>query len=133
MARSDSKQPMDLAWKATAALATLASGFLAEKVVALGWRALTGKEAPRDEDTLVDYQLLEVVAFAVISGTAITLARQAHPAPGRHVAREPPPHVRSGPQGPRVLIDLLAGSGHGRGQSSPWHGPDRRRWSLYDT
>lgn len=66
----------DLAWKATAAVATLASGFVAEKVVALGWRAVTGKPAPREEDQLLNYQLAEVVAFAVISGAAITLVRE---------------------------------------------------------
>ena len=33
-------QTTDFMWKATAAVATLASGFVAEKVVALGWRLL---------------------------------------------------------------------------------------------
>ena len=33
-------QTTDFMWKATAAVATLASGFVAEKVVALGWRAI---------------------------------------------------------------------------------------------
>lgn len=75
MANEDQPK-MDLAWHATAAVATLASGLVAEKVVAFGWKALTGHEAPRDEEKLLDYQLLEVVAFAVISGATITLMRQ---------------------------------------------------------
>lgn len=76
MAKKDDKPQMDLAWKATAAVATLASGFVAEKVVALGWKALTGKEAPKDEEKLLDYQLLEVAAFAVISGATMALVRE---------------------------------------------------------
>lgn len=66
----------DLAWKVTAAAATLASGFVADKVVALGWRAITGHQAPREEDQVLEYKLMEVVAFAVISGAAIALTRQ---------------------------------------------------------
>ena len=38
-------QTTDFMWKATAAVATLASGFVAEKVVALGWRVVSGKPA----------------------------------------------------------------------------------------
>ncbi len=69
-------QTTDFMWKATAAVATLASGFVAEKVVALGWRAITGRPAPREEDQLLNYKLAEVVAFAVISGATITLVRE---------------------------------------------------------
>ena len=53
-------QTTDFMWKATAAVATLASGFVAEKVVALGWRAITGRPAPREEDQLLNYKLAEV-------------------------------------------------------------------------
>ena len=72
----EEKPQMDLAWKATSAVATIAAGFVAEKVVAAGWKAVTGKEAPKEEDQLLDYQLLEVVAFAVISGAVMTVTRQ---------------------------------------------------------
>ncbi|MCR2051294.1 DUF4235 domain-containing protein [Actinomyces bowdenii] len=75
MAKNDSNGT-DFTWKATAAVATLASGFVAEKVVALGWRAFTGKPAPREEDQLLNYQLTEVVVFAIISGATITLVRE---------------------------------------------------------
>lgn len=70
------KAKTDLAWKATSALTLLASGFIAEKVVALGWKAVTGRPAPKDEDKLLDYQLGEVIAFAVISGAIMTLTRE---------------------------------------------------------
>ena len=69
-------QTTDFMWKATAAVATLASGFVAEKVVALGWRAVTGRPAPREEDQLLNYKLAEVIAFAVISGATIALVRE---------------------------------------------------------
>ena len=69
-------QTTDFMWKATAAVATHATGFVAEKVVALGWRAITGRRAPREEDQLLNYKLAEVVIFAVISGATITLVRE---------------------------------------------------------
>ena len=69
-------QTTDFMWKATAAVATLASGFVAEKVVALGWRAISGKPAPREEDQLLNYKLAEIVTFAIISGATVTLVRE---------------------------------------------------------
>ena len=66
-------QTTDFMWKATAAVATLASGFVAEKVVALGWRAISGKPAPREEDQLLNYKLAEIVTFAINSGATVTL------------------------------------------------------------
>ena len=69
-------QTTDFMWKATAAVATLASGFVAEKVVALGWRAISGRPAPREEDQLLNYKLAEIVTFAIISGATVTLVRE---------------------------------------------------------
>ena len=69
-------QTTDFMWKATAAVATLASGFVAEKVVALGWRVVSGKPAPREEDQLLNYKLAEIVTFAIISGATVTLVRE---------------------------------------------------------
>lgn len=66
----------DLGWKATSAITTIISGFVAEKAVKIGWKVVTGHPAPEKEDQLLQYQLIEVVAFAVISGAAMTLARQ---------------------------------------------------------
>ncbi len=76
MAKSGSKAQADLMWKATSVATTVVAGLIADKVVAAGWSLATGRPAPRDEDQLLDYQLLEVVAFAVISGAALALTRQ---------------------------------------------------------
>ena len=71
---TDSKQN-DFAWKATSALTLLASGIVAEKVVAAGWKAVTGRPAPK-KDQLLTYRLGDVVAFAVVSGAVLSLTSQ---------------------------------------------------------
>lgn len=71
---SDSKN--DFAWAAASALILLASSIVAEKVVAAGWKAATGRPAPQDDDQVLNYRLGEVVAFAVVSGAAMSLTRQ---------------------------------------------------------
>ena len=71
---TDSKN--DFAWAAASALILLASSIVADKVVAAGWKAVTGRPAPQDDDQVLNYQLGEVVAFAVVSGAAMSLARQ---------------------------------------------------------
>ncbi|RAX21533.1 DUF4235 domain-containing protein [Actinomyces sp. Z5] len=65
-----------LGWTVASALSLLVSGTVAEKAVAAGWKAVTGKPAPREEDQVLSYRLGEVVAFAVISGAVMTLTRQ---------------------------------------------------------
>ncbi|MDU0349086.1 DUF4235 domain-containing protein [Actinomyces sp. MRS3W] len=65
-----------LSWTVTSALTLLVSGAIAEKAVAIGWQAVTGRPAPREEDQVLSYRLGEVVAFAVISGAVMTLTRQ---------------------------------------------------------
>ena len=76
MAKSDSKAQADLMWKATSVVTTLVAGMVADNVVAAGWKLVTGRPAPRDEDKLLDYKLLEIATFAVISGAALALTRQ---------------------------------------------------------
>ena len=71
---TDSKN--DFAWAAASALILLASSIVADKVVAAGWKAVTGRPAPQDDDPVRNYQLGEVVAFAVVSGAAMSLTRQ---------------------------------------------------------
>ena len=71
---SDSKN--DFAWAAASALILLASSIVADKVVAAGWKAVTGRPAPQDDDQVLNYRLGEVVAFAVVSGAAMSLTRQ---------------------------------------------------------
>ena len=71
---TDSKN--DFAWTAASALILLASGIVAEKVVAAGWKAVTGRPAPQDDNQVLNYQLGEVVVFAVVSVAAMSLTRQ---------------------------------------------------------
>ena len=71
---TDSKN--DFAWAAASALILLASSIVADKVVAAGWKAVTGRPAPQDDDQVLNYQLGEVVAVAVVSGAAMSLTRQ---------------------------------------------------------
>ena len=71
---TDSKN--DFAWAAASALILLASGLVAERVVDAGWKAVTGRPAPQDESQVLNYRLGEVVAFAVVSGAAMSLTRQ---------------------------------------------------------
>ena len=71
---SDSKN--DFAWAAASALILLASSIVAEKVVAAGWKAATGRPAPQDDDQVLNYRLGEVVAFAIVSGAVMSLTRQ---------------------------------------------------------
>ena len=54
----------------------LASGVVAEKIVAVGWQTMTGRPAPKDDDKLLSYQLGEVAAFAIVSGAVMSLTRQ---------------------------------------------------------
>lgn len=74
MAKSNKKQ--DLTWKLTAAAATFASGYVADKVVSLGWRTVTGRPAPKDQTKLTSYAVAELAAFAIISGAVLTLTRE---------------------------------------------------------
>ena len=71
---SDSKN--DFAWAAASALILLASSIVADKVVAAGWKAVTGRPAPQDDDQVLNYRLGEVVAFAIVSGAVMSLTRQ---------------------------------------------------------
>lgn len=64
----------EMTWAVTAAVATLVAGVVADRAIAAGWRAITGKTAPTADD-LLDYRLTEVVAFAVVSGATLNLMR----------------------------------------------------------
>ena len=76
MAKSGSKAQADLMWQATSVVTTLVAGMVADSVVAVGWRLVTGRPAPQEEDQLLDHKLAEVVAFAVLSGAVLALTRQ---------------------------------------------------------
>lgn len=66
----------DFTWTATSALTMVAAGFVANKVVSTGWRAVTGRAAPKDQDELLSAGLAEVVVFAVVSGALVSLTRE---------------------------------------------------------
>ena len=126
-------QTTDFMWKATAAVATLASGFVAEKVVALGWRAISGRPAPREEDQLLNYKLAEIVTFAIISGATVTLVRELglRQAAKWYSARRPnSPYALRAIGSSTVLVVMgavLMSTGRDRqcGQHGPGHALDR--------
>ena len=66
----------DLAWTATSALTVMAAGFVAEKVISSGWKAVTGRPTPKDQEQVLSNRLGEVIVFAVISGALISLTRE---------------------------------------------------------
>jgi hypothetical protein len=65
---------MDIGWRVVSTGATLAATLLTTKVVTTGWKAVTGKDAPVDEDD-PDVEWWEVIAFTVVSGALLGLAR----------------------------------------------------------
>ncbi|MDO4242876.1 MAG: DUF4235 domain-containing protein [Actinomyces sp.] len=66
----------NLAWTATSALTMVAAGFVADKIVSTGWKAVTGRATPKDQDELLTAGIAEVVVFAVVSGALISLTRE---------------------------------------------------------
>ncbi|KGF05264.1 MAG: DUF4235 domain-containing protein [Actinomyces urogenitalis] len=64
-----------IAWQATAALTTLAAGFMADRAIRAAWRKGSGKPVPTDED-LLDTPVLQIVAFAAISGAIAGVVQQ---------------------------------------------------------
>lgn len=65
---------MPNAWTIIRYAAMLGAGFLVERVVTTGWRAASGHQPPTDAED-VEAHVGEMVAYAVISGALIALAR----------------------------------------------------------
>ncbi|WP_345036621.1 DUF4235 domain-containing protein [Georgenia daeguensis] len=65
---------MDIGWRVVSSGATLAATVLTTKAVTAGWKAVTGKDAPVDEDD-PEVEWWEVIAFTVVSGALLGLAR----------------------------------------------------------
>ena len=64
----------ELGWKVMGLVSAVGAGFVAKKVVTVGWKAVTGNEPPTNpEDPEVTWQ--EAVGFAVVSGAVLGLAR----------------------------------------------------------
>jgi len=65
---------MDIGWRVVSTGATIAATFITTKAVAAGWKAVTGHEPPVDEDD-PDVEWWEVIAFTVVSGALLGVAR----------------------------------------------------------
>ncbi|MPV36445.1 DUF4235 domain-containing protein [Georgenia subflava] len=65
---------MDIGWKIVSTGATIGATLLTTRIVAAGWKALTGHEPPTDEDDPA-VEVWEVIAFTVVSGAVLGLAR----------------------------------------------------------
>ena len=61
-------------WTAFSLVATLGAAALAKKALNTGWRAATGKHPPENPAD-PDVRMSEAVAWAVVSGTFVALAR----------------------------------------------------------
>ncbi|MDR1824806.1 MAG: DUF4235 domain-containing protein [Bifidobacteriaceae bacterium] len=70
-------------------VATVAAGFVAAKVVKLGWKAVSGSKAPDDADDL-SASTVQVALFAglLAAATAVAQTLASRKALGRLVAKE---------------------------------------------
>lgn len=61
-------------WKIFGALSAMLAALLTRKVLALGWKAMTGKEPPANPEH-PDVTWAEAATWAVASGVGVALAR----------------------------------------------------------
>ncbi|MEO8829703.1 DUF4235 domain-containing protein [Lapillicoccus sp.] len=66
-----------IGWKLMATGAALAAGTVATKLVEVGWRAISGRDAPNDPTQVEDSSWKEALLFAAIMGLAVGAARVA--------------------------------------------------------
>jgi hypothetical protein len=62
-------------WRLLGTAAALAAGAVATKVVALGWRAVSGREAPTDPSEVDETSWGEALLYAAVLGLAVGAAR----------------------------------------------------------
>ncbi|MEG3614789.1 MULTISPECIES: DUF4235 domain-containing protein [Isoptericola] len=74
MEQSESTEPT-LAVKVGTMAATLAAGWVAQKLIKTIWEKSTGKDAPIDLDA-DDIPILQAITFAAVTGGAAVLARR---------------------------------------------------------
>lgn len=67
---------MDIGWKIASAGSLAVAGFLADKIVDVGWKSVTGHTAPRNPEEEAEANLAEVVIFGVVSGVLVTLIQR---------------------------------------------------------
>lgn len=65
---------MDIGWKLVSTGATLGATIVTTRLLGVAWKAVTGHDAPTDEDD-PGVSAVEVIAFAVVSGAILGLAR----------------------------------------------------------
>ena len=86
-----------LGWRLLGTAAALAAGAVATKVVGVGWRAVSGREAPTDPAEVDETSWGEALVYAAILGLAVGAAPTLLPPPaGEPVERiRRPRHVPS--------------------------------------
>ncbi|SNS66745.1 Protein of unknown function [Micrococcales bacterium KH10] len=74
---SDNEEMTDsFGYKIVTAVTALAAGWLAQKVLVAGWKAITGNDAPENPDD-ESANIVGVVGFAAATGAVAALARAA--------------------------------------------------------
>lgn len=66
---------MDIGWKIISAGSLIAVGIVANKVLDVGWKTVTGHAPPQEEDDPGD-NFKEALLFAAISGATIAVVRR---------------------------------------------------------
>lgn len=67
---------MDIGWKIASAGSLAVAGFVADKIVDVGWKAATGRTAPRGPEEEAQANIVELVVFGVVSGVLVTLIQR---------------------------------------------------------
>jgi len=67
---------MDIGWEIVSTGSAVLAGLLANQLLDIGWKAVTGHEPPGDDNDDPAVSLTEVVVFAAVSGAVIGLSRQ---------------------------------------------------------
>ncbi|WP_324649280.1 DUF4235 domain-containing protein [Georgenia sp. H159] len=67
---------MDIGWKIVSTGSAVLAGILANKVLDVGWKAVTGHEPPHEDPNDPSISTLEIVVFAAVSGAVIGIIRQ---------------------------------------------------------
>jgi hypothetical protein len=89
MADQDHSDSSEMAVRIATALAAAAAAFIVQRALAMGWRAVTGRSAPRADDATVS--VAEIVTYtaltsAVVATARVLAARKAHDMTDRRAA-----------------------------------------------
>lgn len=64
----------NIGWKLTKAGATMAAGFLAERLISAAWKSATGNKPPEDPEN-PETKLGQAVTYAAISAAVVAVVR----------------------------------------------------------